>query len=184
MSQLVKETILLTATYYRVPISEPVLEMYVEDLSEYSPALVAEAYKTYRKNHKNKFFPLPAQIIDILNPTVSADAEARDAVEKIKTAIRDFGYTRLMEAKQFMGPVAWEIVRSNGGWTSICESDFIHNPAALAQARNRAEDIVRNPRVFGSSAYQLEAPQRSGGLEHASQTFADILKLNQKDLKE
>lgn len=183
MSQLVKETILLTATYYRVAISEPVLEMYVEDLSEWNPQLVAEAYKIYRKNHKNKFFPLPAQIIEILNPETSPDAAARDAVEKIKTAIRDFGYSRLMEAKQFMGPVAWEIVRSNGGWTAVCESDFIFNPAALAQARNRAEDIVKNPRVFGSSAFQLEEPQRKGELQSASDVLANILKLEQKDPK-
>lgn len=138
----VKEMILLTAIYYSKTVPDAVLEMYAEDLADLPVDRVLEAYKIYRRNPANKFFPLPAQIREIIAPTVSAKSEARESVERIKQAITKFGYCNLNEARMYIGPVGWKLVQGLGGWTAVCESNFIVNSNLIAQAINRGEDIV------------------------------------------
>jgi hypothetical protein len=158
--QKLKETIILTASYYQKSIAPQVLEMYVEDLIDLQIDEVINAYRSYRRNPKNKFFPLPGQIREIVAPEKSPEAEGREIVENIKRAVAEFGYMRTSEALTFIGPVGAQIVRSMGGWSRVCESDFLYNSSLLAQARNRAEDLVK----FGDSGskfLKLTPPENS-----------------------
>lgn len=137
-----KKGIAITASFYGRDLLPEAIQMMADDLADLPFADVSRAYFTYRRDPKNRAMPLPAQIRAIVDPVPDAEAEGREAVELIKVAIRDFGYTQGEAAKEFMGPVAWAIVQGAGGWMSICQSDFIHNPGLIAQARKRAEDLI------------------------------------------
>jgi len=120
MSQRVKEIIILTANYYQRTLNQPVLEMYLEDLEGHDEEKVVRAYKAYRKDPKNKTFPLPAQIIDIMNPQVSVDAQAQEIAGRITESISRFGYVGGAKAKEFIGEIGWSVVQRFGGWAEIC----------------------------------------------------------------
>lgn len=135
--------IIQTAVYYNRDLTPGVLTMMVEDLSDLDFDAVSDAYLKYRRSPKNKTFPLPAQIRELVEPVADDESEARDAVEKIKLAISKFGYPHGTLAKDFIGEIGWSIVNGLGGWLSVCESDFTYNPAMIAQARTRAMDLVK-----------------------------------------
>lgn len=120
MSQRVKEMIILTANYYQRTLNQPVLEMYLEDLEGYDDESVVQAYRAYRRDPKNKTFPLPAQIIDIMNPRVSVDAQSQEIAGRITQSISKFGYTGGASAREFIGEIGWSVVQRFGGWAEIC----------------------------------------------------------------
>jgi len=150
-----------TSRFYSKKTDDDVISMMIDDLEDLPHAVVIKAYETYRRDPKNKFFPLPAQIREIVSPVVSPEAEAREIIERIKKAIADFGYPRGASACEFIGPVGWKIVQANGGWTRVCESEFTMNPGLLAQARNRAEDLVRYKDQLGDNVISLPAPKNT-----------------------
>lgn len=152
-----REMIILTASYYSKTLSEPLLDMYAEDLSDLPVNAVLSAYQAYRRNPKNKAFPLPAQIREIVAPEADPEAEARAILDRIITAINKFGWPQGEAAKAYVGPIGWRIVENNGGWMKLCESNFIHNPGLLAQARNRAEDLIKYGDSFRSDSPQIES---------------------------
>lgn len=88
MSVRLKETILLTAAYYHQDISDAVLKMYVEDLSNFDVDLVINAYTTYRRDPKNIRMPLPSQIIGILSPRENLEYKVELLTEKVIAAIK------------------------------------------------------------------------------------------------
>jgi hypothetical protein len=126
MSQRVKEMIILTANYYQRTLNQPVLEMYLEDLEGHDEEKIVQAYKTYRKDPRNKSFPLPAQILDIMNPQVSTDAQAQEIAGRITESISKFGYTGGAQAKAFIGEIGWSVVQRFGGWAEICRDHGVN----------------------------------------------------------
>lgn len=150
-----KKGITLTASYYGRELKPEVIAMMAEDLSNLPFAKVSQAYLTYRRDPKNRTMPLPAQIRAIVDPQPTPEAEGREAVERIKLAIAKFGWPQGEAARAFIGEVGWRIVEGMGGWMRVCESDFIHNPGLIAQARNRAEDLVRYEDHFSSNVVAL-----------------------------
>lgn len=143
----VKEIIILTASYYGKALSEPVLEMYAEDLEDLDPALVVNAYKTYRRDPKNKSFPLPAQIRDIVEPEPTPESGGRDIASSIQCAIVKYGYSNESLARQFIGPQGWDVVQRWGGWSHLCTNMGVSiDPGQFyAQVRDFAIDAARFP---------------------------------------
>jgi hypothetical protein len=138
----VAKIITATAMYYQRPITSEVVSMMVDDLEDLPFEKVLKAYQAIRRDAKNKFFPLPAQVRELICPVMSVQAQAREDVENIKIAITDFGYMRGAEARAAIGEIGWRIVEGLGGWQRVCESNFIHNSALIAQARARGEDLI------------------------------------------
>lgn len=131
-----KETIILTASYYNVTIKPEVLEMYVDDLKGYETEKIINAYQTYRRDRKNRQMPLPAQIIDILDPVVDDESLAQESVEILKHAIKSIGWPEPQEARAFVGETIWLWIERNGGWSRVCQSDLLLNEGKQAQMRN------------------------------------------------
>lgn len=149
-----KEVILLTANYYNRTISEQVLNMYAEDLADHDELKVIEAYKAYRKNPKNKTFPLPAQIIEILNPQISLDAQANEITSRIIKSISSIGIeqSRYDELRAFVGEIGMGAIRRLGGWEHICREHgvSIQPNQFYAQLRELIKsnlEIQNNPNV-------------------------------------
>ena len=147
-----KEVILLTANYYGRTLNEQVLGMYADDLAGYDEGRVIEAYKTFRRNPKNKTFPLPAQIIEILEPQISVDTQAHEIVSRIVQSISKFGYVGHRHAQPFIGEVGWAVVRRLGGWEYLCREhgDSINPGQFYAQTRELIKsqlEIQNTPNV-------------------------------------
>lgn len=138
--------IVTTAVYYGKDIDRAVLSMQVDDLADLPFASVRHAYTLYRRDPKNRSFPLPAQIRDLIQPTETSQAKAREIAAKIQSAVSKFGQFQGGDAKEFIGPVGWEVVRSFGGWGFICHNlgkSALPVGSFYAQTRDLIEDILR-----------------------------------------
>ncbi len=135
--------IAFTAQYYGREFKKEVLAMMVSDLEDLSATAVLEALNAYRRDPKSKTFPLPAQIRDLISPEINPEAEARELLGRVKSAITQFGYMQEESARNYIGNTGWQIVRDAGGWLNLCNSDFLVNDSMQAQARNRLIDVVK-----------------------------------------
>lgn len=144
MTNALKETIILTASYYGRTLSPQVLAMYVEDLEDLPPADVIATYKAWRRNPKNTQFPLPAQIRGIIQPEVDPDSAAREIASRIVGAISKCGWSQPKAAQEYMGDIGWEIVRRNGGWEHVCQHHGVSiDPGTFhAQSRDIAKSML------------------------------------------
>lgn len=167
-----REAIVLTGSYYGRILERQVLEMYCDDLVNYPTHDVIEAYKAYRTNPKNKSFPLPAQIIEILSPTVSPDFEAQRAAALAFEAISKFGSWDPQKAHAHMGELAWLAVKRMGGWTQVCEMVGVTYERSAFVAH--IKQIARSEIEFSHAGRHNEKPM----LEHEKKTNEEVSNLN------
>lgn len=130
-----------TASYYGKRLEPDVLTMMCDDLSDLPLTACVDAYAKYRRDSSNRFFPLPAQIRDIISPATSPDDEAREAAGRIIQAIAKFGWCNESRAKLFVGSLGWEVVQRFGGWPSVCELQNKNVGTFQAQARDLAKSV-------------------------------------------
>lgn len=133
------------AQYYGRKLEERVLGMMVDDLADLPLEPVLDAFKNYRRNPKNRFFPLPAQIREIVAPEITPEAQGREIAASIQEAVVRFGYPNGELARAFLGHAGWEVVKRFGGWAHLCQNlgVAIDITTFHAQARQLAEDTVR-----------------------------------------
>lgn len=65
----------------------------------------------------SKFFPKPSELIRL-----SIDNKQKEDIEpgdKIRNAVRNFGYIQKSKAKEYIGEEIWKIVESYG-WSNLC----------------------------------------------------------------
>jgi len=143
-----------TAQYYGREFKKEVLAMMVSDLEDLSATAVLDTLNRYRKDPRSKTFPLPAQIRDMISPTVNHDAKAREIAGRIQHAITRFGYSNPQEAQNYIGEVGWDVIQSSGGWSYLCQNHGVNiDPGQfMAQTRDRLKDHFQ----FGKSAIVKE----------------------------
>jgi len=158
----IKKIIILTAVYYGRDLAPEVIGMMAEDLADLPYSQVRDNYTAYRRNPKNRAMPLPAQIRDLVAPEIDDDTLARDAASRIIQAISKYGYINPVQAREFMGNVAWSVVERQGGWVNICESFMIANTGIWqAQFRDLARAQMSLARA-GRLDTPPELPEPSG----------------------
>ncbi len=158
--------IAFTAQYYGREFKREVLAMMVSDLEDLSATAVLEALNTYRRDPKSKTFPLPAQIREMITPTINHDAKAREIAGRIQHAITRFGYSNAQEAQNYIGEVGWSVIQSSGGWSYLCQNHGVNiDPGQfMAQTRDRLKDHFQ----FGKTAINKEI----SAIEHAPKVEA------------
>lgn len=136
----------VTAAYFRIQIDDAVLRMYAEDVSDLPFEMVMNALVTYRKDPRNRFMPLPAQIRDIVEPEESPDERAREIAARIEGAIVKFGHPNEAEARNYIGTDGWNIIQRYGGWNHLCQNHGRSiSPAAFhAQVRDQLVSTIRH----------------------------------------
>lgn len=143
------ETIALTHAYYNPgqTLQNAVLAMYADDLRDLDPEECIRAYGAYRRNPKNTKFPLPSVIREIVAPeeSISTEAKASEIAARICGAVPKFGWCNGSEAREYIGPIGWDIVQRQGGWPYICENLGTKiNPSSFqAQLRNQLDSNIR-----------------------------------------
>lgn len=185
-----KKMILLTAAYYNREIGDEVLSMMADDLMDLPISQLAVAFKSYRMNPNNRYFPMPAQIRDLINPVQSTEAEARAIAGRIQQAIVNHGYSNPEHAKELIGDVGWKIVQSYGGWSYLCQSHGIQLDPGIfaAQVRDRAQGMLKNEfaqnMILDHKEKKLIVSERekTNGVElmSANEVIANILNMPEK----
>ena len=159
--------ITLTAFYYDKPVSRELIDLMINDLSNLEFNSVYKAYEDYRKNPKNKFFPMPSQIIGMVNPKSDSNDLAKESASRVIEAVSKFGWSNSEEAKTYIGSVGWSAVQRFGGWGYICENLGVNlqQTTFYAQIRDLCESFINNSNlVTSSSGPMLENKKQSDGI--------------------
>lgn len=191
----VGRVIALTASYYGKDLSSDVVGMMLDDLSAFNAHDVVEAYKTYRLDPKNTYFPLPAKIIGILKPSVDDRSIAMNLAKRIEKAIRHHGNSwpmgvlrktengleRYFEGGGYawpsfekavlseLGEVGFEVVRSYG-WAALEENYFNSERGVFfAQLRDLTESILKHDKA----GVMDELPKLSKGTARGAHEFLE-----------
>lgn len=147
------------AAYFRVQMDDTVLRMYAEDLSDLPFEQVMSALVTFRKDPKNRFMPLPAQIRDIVEPVVTPEQRAREIAARIEGAIVKFGHPNRLEAKEFIGEEGWAVVERYGGWGHLCENHGLSISPASFHAQVREQLTTTFKHQVGDSTHAIAGAQ-------------------------
>lgn len=156
--------------YYGMKLLPEQVDMYVEDLRDLDPNSLREAVIRYRNEPANVFFPRPAQLKGMLEP--SGDEIGRDVAARITTALGRFGGEDNNErAKAFIGEVGWEVVKLQGGWIELGKIPNLGDLKILqAQWRELAKTVITKHKLgISQEAPRLPAPdKRIAGLTQMS----------------
>lgn len=158
-----KKGIALTAAYYGRDLTLPVIEMMANDLSDLPFLEVSAAFANYRRDPKNRTFPVPAQIRELVRPTPTPEQQARELVARILEAQDRFGYTWPHEAKAFIGEIGWSAVRTYGGWQNFCEGLGHHFSVDQfsAQVRELLKGRIQHGASLGDAAAAIDYKEQS-----------------------
>jgi hypothetical protein len=168
--------IVLTAQYYDRKLTPEVISMMVDDLADLDAAAVAEAFREYRRNPANRFFPLPGQIRAIVAPGFDDNSAARDAAGRILSAVSRFGWNNPERAKEYVGTLGWAVVERQGGWRNVCETLTFENSGQLqAQWRDLALAISNRAKAGGADLPPAIPDKRdTGNLKLISEMVARV----------
>lgn len=135
--ELKKRIVLMFELYQRQPSDELVL-LYYEDLRELSLGEFNKAFAAYRKDPRNRGMPSPAQLVSLIHPLPISEKDQGQllAARLIEAVVRN-GYTWdwpsnipfeggsfRTEFEGQLGPVAWEVMQSFGGWRAFHDAYF------------------------------------------------------------
>lgn len=128
------------AMYYGRQINPGVITMLLDDLKYFSYAEILVAIKKYRQAANSNRFPLPNDLIKIINPIVDNKSQAIEAASRIVEAVGTFGWPNQTAARDYIGELGWRVVERIGGWQYICENlgTELNLGTFTAQARDLA----------------------------------------------
>lgn len=118
----IKGLLVMASAYWREKLEDHVVEMYAEDLSEFSVEEIKAALSQLRRDPKVTRFPLPAVIASAIRPPQTADDAAKEAAARIMAAVPKFGWPNQAAAREYIGELGWQVVQMQGGWPYLCET--------------------------------------------------------------
>jgi hypothetical protein len=119
----IKQLLVAMSAYFQKPLTDMVIEMYANDLSDISIENLQIAFTKMRHDPKAcaMFMPLyPA----IIREYASSESDANLIAGEIIGAISQFGFTNYADAKEFLGEEKWAIVGRFGGWQMLTDLDM------------------------------------------------------------
>lgn len=112
------------------------------------------ALNSYSAETSNKNFPAPSQLKQYLFPSSSSRQQAQEIAQRCFGAIRKFGYTKPVQAKEYIGELGWRLIERRGGWNSHCtetrESDV---PILTAQFRESIGVYIEQGKITDEVFY-------------------------------
>lgn len=177
-----KRTIFLTARYYNRELEPDVIVMMADDLSTLPFPEVMEAFLKYRRNPKNRTFPLPAQILDIVHPEPDSREFATVLARKIDLAVAKHGwnweqgfyhkdgnwweddkgniFSSFKEAViSELGEIGWHTICSRGGWIATRNSaNEMEEGIFISQCRDQIQASY-NLQKQGIDVSKIALPQ-------------------------
>lgn len=130
------------------------LVIYSRVLSQFTAEQVEAAFKLILQDPKQLRFPLPAQILEKIRPTLSCEDAAQELLARCIGAVSRFGYYDADGARQYLGEDVWRALPGDQGWQEFCSSgdeDVGGLPigVARAQLRDRISSQLRHKNPTG-----------------------------------
>lgn len=172
------------SVYYSKQLNPQALSMMVSDLEDLPSDLVLMAIKKYRQDPRNKTFPLPAQIREIIYPRTDDRAVAVELSRKLLKALNKHGWSwehgYYHNGKPYfeddrgnvfpsfreavvseLGEVGWDIIESRGGWQNFSTmANEQEEGIYQAQLRDQIESVIKNKKAgLDVSKYSLPNPE-------------------------
>lgn len=157
----IKKIVVELAEIYGVNMSEIRLNAYVRPLAKLREDQLIKARDRIVGNPKITRMPLPAQIIEAANPAANPRAKAIESLDRIKSAIRKFGWPQAGKAKEFLSEQEWRFIERRGGWGELCGNPSlnINDPSAYAQMRDALESENQHVQL-GIEGYALPESEK------------------------
>jgi hypothetical protein len=156
-----KLRITLLAEYYGQNISDEVVRMYAEDLSDLPFDGVVAAYQSLRRDPKVRRMPLPAEVRARLEPPETPEECARLAAAEVWEAIGRHGWANPDRALASLGGLAKQVVERSGGWHAVCVSSSSMAAGTFkAQLRDLAEAVYKRAGA-GKLEQRVELPSQT-----------------------
>ena len=181
--KIIANALLELSDYYARQLTRAALVMMVDDLDDLQPQSILDAIRAYRRDPRNRTFPLPAQLRQILSPMVVGQAPGREILGRMTAAISKFGYMGSSQAREEIGELGWKVISEHGGWPAFCQSDVLHNAAMQAQIRERLADLAQyGSHELASMTFLKQTPgeSRTSSLGPAKSSVLEIVKSTAK----
>jgi hypothetical protein len=143
------------ANYYRQQIPNDTIAMYAYDTRDLSLDELRSAFEQYRSGKKAEFFPIPAVLKNIVRPPFDEDAESNEVVARIVHCLSPFKSGEA--AREYMGELAWEVVRGLGGW-----SEFGRRPPPDGFAIRDMKEMAKSKLIRAKQGRANELPSLPG----------------------
>lgn len=143
--KVLKLLVLRNAAFFGEALPDAVVAMHAEALEDLDPQKVDWAYKQLIRTSKTRRMPLPGDVRALVCPEGN-DAvmdDARDASSRIIAAISKYGHTNTDRAREYIGPLGWEVVQRQGGWLTVCQMSDDQLATFQAQWRELAAVLRR-----------------------------------------
>lgn len=146
--------------YFTAPLAPAQMAMMAEDLLPYPVDEIDTAMREWRvcgppPGHKPRP-PMPSDLIRIMRPTLDENAKANAIAATILRCVSKFGYISPSGAAEYMGPVAWQVVKMRGTWADLCRTVTVDNFSLMhAQLRDSAKAVISQSRAVGPRALAL-----------------------------
>jgi hypothetical protein len=143
-TQIINQLIMMTELYGK-QISQNALKLFADMLMPFDYEKIMSSLESYLGNPKNKFFPVPAQIIELMEPKINDDEEARRISATIIGCVSKHGYNNGPDARKEIGELGWDIILRLGGWVSFCTELSDNNVTSFqAQIRDLASVSLKS----------------------------------------
>jgi hypothetical protein len=144
------------AAMYGKEILRPALKLMLDAIGDLPVEPVIKAFEGWVKTSKAKTYPLPADIRDLVTPSVDDRNIALDLAKRISGAISRRGWTwpsnfhyegfaSFEEAViAELGELAWVVICRRGGWQKIHDEYFeVDTGIFTAQLRDHIESVIK-----------------------------------------
>lgn len=160
--KLFKEIIIMASLFDR-ELKTEVAIAYIENLEDLPfdavMKVIHHSVKTFDR------FPMVAQIRRLVSPPEDSKDAAHEMSGLIFEAVRDYGSTNMLSAKQKLGPIAWAAVEKFGGWAVVCQTNTDDLPAVRAQLRDMCKAVMAMSTRSPDMIAKLPEYQRQGTLK-------------------
>lgn len=106
----------------RVQLTQPMLKVYDLAVGQYGYEKACKALQSLMIEAKSWQMPTPKMIVDKIESKPPLLAIANDVVGKIFEAVSRFGYANPDQAKEYIGPLGWSVIKRFGGWEYFCST--------------------------------------------------------------
>lgn len=145
----VGQSYIALANLYGHPLNELGLARAMAYFQKFEAVKVKLAMDQWGESERR--FPLPSDIIRIIDPKFSSHDAGVLMASQILSSISRFGWNNPEQAKAYLGDQAWGVVKALGGWVDLCskvtadnESIYraqIRDYAAIDSTRHKAEEF-------------------------------------------
>jgi len=133
--------ILGLAEYFKSPLSNVELEIYIENLMDYEFASIKKAAKKLVKTEK--FMPKVADFVKAIEETKGNSAES--AWLELLSAIETYGYYR---KPYFNDKTIYAVVQAMGGWEAMCNMPVDRQNFYMKEFVNLYNQYKNRPEVI------------------------------------